>query len=303
MAAESAEIRFARYKAIVDDWPAFVESCKTPLPRVLWANPLAGDLERTHQLVMAQWPEAQPLPWREHAWRFHPGTPLGNTRPYSLGLVHAQEESALWAVDALGLQPGMRVLDLCAAPGNKTAQIAVALGDRGLVVANERKSSRVAGLRGNLSRLRVTCAAVCCGDGVRFRSETLFDAVLVDVPCSCEGTARKHLAEGHRGGAGEYRESITQIQTALLRNAARHTRPGGTIVYSTCTFAPEENEGVLQRVPELEVVPIAAPPLHTSPALGEWNGARFRADTSHALRLWPHHNDTGGFFVAKLRKG
>lgn len=302
MAAKSAAARFARYEGIVGDWDAFVQSCETPLPRVIWANPLAGDLAVTEQVVGEQWPHAEKLSWRSGAWRLAADTPVGGTRAYRLGLVHAQEESALWAVDALELRPGMQVLDLCAAPGNKTAQIAVGLGDRGLVVANELKSTRVASLRANLSRLRVTCAAVCCGDGIRFRSESRFDAVLVDVPCSCEGTMRKHLTGRGFGGSEDYRESITQIQTALLRNAVRHTKPGGTIVYSTCTFAPEENEGVLSRVPEVTVVPMSPPALHTRSGLAQWEGVRFRDEISNAVRLWPHHNDTGGFFVAKLRK-
>ncbi len=303
MRADPAETRFARYRDIVDDWPAFLRSCETPLPRVVWANPLAGKLHEIERSVLEQWPAAESLAWRTNAWRLAAGTRVGDTRVYRLGSVHAQEESALWAVDALGLKPGMSVLDLCAAPGNKTAQIAVALGDRGLVVANERKSTRVAALRANLSRLRVTCAAVCCGDGVRFRTETLFDAVLVDVPCSCEGTIRKHLSARGRAGSGEYRDSITQIQTALLRNAARHTKPGGTVVYSTCTFAPEENEGVLSRVPELSLQPLNTPSLRTSPGLTHWGGSDYREDANLAVRLWPHQNNTGGFFVAKLRKG
>lgn len=297
-----AEQGLERYRPLIDEWEAFSAACNRPLPRTLWANPLAADRQRVHAAVKDLWPKAKELNWRRDAWRLPAEAAVGETTPYRLGWLHAQEEAALWAVDGLGLKPGMRVLDLCAAPGNKTAQIAIGLEDRGLIVANERKNSRVASLRANLERLRVSCAAVVRSDGVRFRTEALFDAVLVDAPCTCEGTMRRHLTGRDRDGVLAFRASITQTQTALLRNALRHVKSGGTVVYSTCTFAPEENEAVLDRVENAEIVPFPVPEIRTASGINEWNGVTFREDVKHARRVWPHHNDTGGFFVARLRK-
>jgi 16S rRNA C967 or C1407 C5-methylase (RsmB/RsmF family) len=258
-----------------------------------------GSVERA---VEAIWPDAAPIGWRRDAWRLPADTPVGSTTPYRLGWVHAQEEAALWAVDGLSLKPGMRVLDLCAAPGNKSAQIAVGLGDRGLIVANERKNSRIVSLRANLDRLGVTCAAVVRSDGVRFRAETPFDAALVDAPCTCEGTMRRRLSGRGRDEVLAFRASISQTQVALLRNALRHVRPGGIVVYSTCTFAPEENEAVLDRIESADVIPFPSTGIRTVPGVAHWNGVEFREDVRNARRVWPHHNDTGGFFVARLRK-
>lgn len=294
--------RFARYRGIIDDWAAFLGALSSPLPRTLWANPLLAEPADVRAEVEARWPEATALPWRRDAWTIPAGTPVGGSIPYRLGWLHAQEEAALWAVDALMLSPGDRVLDLCASPGNKTAQIAIALRDRGLVVANERKADRISALRSNLDRLGVTSVSVVRSDGVRFRTDVRFDAALVDVPCTCEGTTRRHLTGRGRPGVEAYRASIRQTQIALLRNAVRHVRPGGVIVYSTCTYAPEENEAVLDRVDGVDIEAIPVLGLTTAPGIPDWEGVSFRSDVVNARRVWPHFNDTGGFFVARLRK-
>lgn len=292
----------SRYQERVDDWAAFVDASRRPLPQVVWANPLRGEVEETARRLREICPEVAPLHWMPNAWRLPVGARLGNAQLYKFGRVHSQEEAALWAVSALDVTPGDRVLDLCAAPGNKTAQIAVALQNRGMVWANERKAGRMASLRFNLERLGVLCAAVSRGDGVQLTSDTPFDSVLVDAPCTCEGTTRKHGIEAR--DPASRRASLTQIQVALLRNAVRRVRPGGVVVYATCTYAPEENEAVVNAVRDPIVVePIALPEtLQTTPGWTEWSGATYRDDLKNAVRIWPHHNDTGGFFVARIRR-
>lgn len=299
---------FHRYRSLVDDWEAFEAACARPLSRVVWANPLLADPAEVASAVLARCPQAEPLRWRVHAWRLPPDARPGSWPEYLSGWLHGQEEAALWAVDALDPRPGQRVLDLCAAPGNKAAQIAVAMGDAGCLVANERRPGRLSALRFNLERLGVTCAVVTHGDGKRYGGEQLgeqerFDRVLVDAPCSCEGTTRKS-GVAVRSGRDVHREVVTQIQTALLRKAVSLTRSGGVVVYSTCTFAPEENEAVVDAVRDAVVVePIRLPEgLVGSAGVAEWQGRRYRDDVVNAVRMWPHHNDTGGFFVARLRK-
>ncbi len=293
-----------RYEPLVDDIDALLEACTRPLHRCVWVNPLlAGDHDLAG-VITARAPGAEPLSWLPGAWRLPARTRPGNWPEYRLGWLHGQEEAALWAAHALDPRPGQRVLDQCAAPGNKTAQLAVLMGDRGLVVANEKKRERLTSLRHNLDRLGVTSAIVTRADGRHITDELGFDAVLADVPCSCEGTSRK--PDGRRWQHDEaYRDSIAQTQKALLRRAIALTRPGGTVVYSTCTFAPEENECVLDAIePRDAVIEPLVPPagLVTAPGVTSWQGRRYRPDVAHALRIWPHHNDTGGFFVARLRR-
>ncbi len=297
-----------RYRELVDDWAAFEAASVRPLHRVVWANPLRGDVEATGAELLRLCPEAVPLGWHPNAWRLPTDARPGNWSAYKKGRVHGQEEAALWAVGALDVAPGQRVLDLCASPGNKTAQIAVAMADRGMVIANERTAGRMAALRFNLERLGVTSAVVTRGDGVRFdgyglEGETGLDRVLVDAPCTCEGTSRKTGVMGRRG-AEELRFSLAQIQIALLRNAVRLVKPGGLVVYATCTYAPEENEAVVDAVRDvIEVEPIALPEgLRGTPGLQSWGDRTYRSDMTNAVRIWPHHNDTGGFFVARLRR-
>lgn len=291
-----------RYRPLVDDWEAFVDANAKPLPRVVWANPLrasADDLARVREEVVAA--GGTPLGWRADAWRLPDAARPGSWLSYKMGWLHSQEEAALWAVDAMDLSSGLRVLDMCASPGNKTAQIALAMSDNGAIVANERATKRLGGLRYNLDRLGVTCATVRAGDGVRMQGEALYDRVLVDAPCTCEGTSRK----SGRGAAPErFRHSISQIQVALLRKAVRLVRPGGVVVYATCTYAPEENERVLHAVrDEVAIEPITLPDgLVAASGVTEWEGQTFRDDVRNAARLWPHTNDTGGFFVAKVRR-
>ena len=294
-----------RYAPLVDDLPAFQAACRRALPRVVWANPLRADPAETAARIRARCPEAVPVAWRPHTFRLPPETQVGAWLEHLLGHVYVQEEAALWAGDLLEAKPGERVLDLCAAPGGKAAQAAVAMDDRGTLVANERKRGRLPSLRRTFDRLGVTCAAVTQHDALRFVAEPgSFDAVMADVPCSCEGTSRK-MTHGREDPGGRYRASIIQVQKAILRKAVKLCRPGGRVVYATCTYAPEENEAVLSAVsPDDTHIEAVTPPvgLRTAPGLGEWEGRAFRPDAVHAHRIWPHHNDTGGFFVARLRR-
>ena len=294
-----------RYAPLVDDLSAFLEAAARPLPRVIWSNPLRAPVAETEAELRAVFPALQPVPWRAHAWRLPADARFAGSRLHLAGRFYGQEEAAIFAGDLVDARPGERVADLCAAPGGKAAQIAVAMRDRGTLVANDRKVGRLNALRRTLDRLGVTCGVVTSGDALRMVApEGWFDRVLADVPCTCEGTTRK--ARSRTEPTDErYRASVVQIQTAILRKALRLVRPGGTVIYATCTYAPEENEGVLHAIhPSLAAIePIDVPAgLRVAPGVGAWAGRSYRADVVNAARLWPHHNDTGGFFVARLRR-
>ncbi|ROR35034.1 RsmB/NOP family class I SAM-dependent RNA methyltransferase [Inmirania thermothiophila] len=297
----------ARYRELIDDWAAFVEALERPLPRCVWANPLRIDAAGLARLLAAEGVEAHPLAWHPGAFRLAAADGVGARWWYLAGLAHAQEEASLLPVRLLDPQPGERILDLCAAPGGKTAQIALALGNRGTVVANDVHFGRLRPLRASVERLGLLNVSLTVHDGTGYPGEAgPFHRVLVDAPCSGEGTLRKHAAlEGEVGEALSRR--YARRQRALLRRAVQLTRPGGRIVYSTCTFAPEENEEVVDAVlreaeGRLRIVPARVHGLRLAPGVTRWAGRDLDPALAGAARLWPHHNDTGGFFVAVLER-
>jgi len=204
---------------------------------------------------------------------------------------------------ALAPRPGEAILDLCAAPGGKTTHIAELMADRGPLVAVDPKEKRLRGLLGNLYRLGHPNVIVVAADGRALPTSATFDRVLVDAPCSAEGNLRRQAGRGAGRDAG-FVDYVTSVQEALLRRAIELTRPGGVLVYSTCTFAPEENEAVVTRV--LADSPIAVEPIQLeaphSPGLSGWDGELFDPSLREAWRIYPHQMDSGGLFMVRLRK-
>ena len=203
----------------------------------------------------------------------------------------------------LDAQPGERVLDLCAAPGGKSTQIAGAMAGRGLLVCNEIHPKRARILSGNLERLGFANALVLneAPERLASRFPGWFDRVLVDAPCSGEGMFRKEEA-----ALTDWSEDTVSMcaarQCAILDEAARLLRPGGRLVYSTCTFAPEENEGVIAAFlaahPEYQIETVDAPFF----APGRPDLADGNPDLARTFRLWPHRLRGEGHFAAVLRR-
>ena len=296
---------FERYRPIIDDWTAFAETLQRPLPTCVWTNTLRATPGEVEAHLREVGLDPEPLPWLDHAFRLPADVSAGNQLGYVTGRFHVQEEASLLPVPLLDPQPGERVLDLCAAPGGKTAQMGVRMQNRGTIVANDISYGRLASLRGTLDRLGLANVTATAFDGASYPAESgTFDRVLVDAPCSCEGTSRKHPSVIDPWAS---MPDITGLQSALLRKAVQRCRPGGRIVYSTCTYAPEENEqivdGVLRRYDDiLRVVPARLDGVTMSPGLQHWNGHTFRPALADTMRVWPHQNDTGGFFVAVLER-
>ena len=300
---------FLRYRPIVDDWEAFQRAQKAPLPASIWTNTLKVGPERLLSLLTADGIPLEPLGWRPGGYKLleqdcKPGKHWG----FLGGLFHVQEEVSLLPVLLLDPQPGDRVLDLCAAPGNKTAQIAVAMGNRGTVIANDRDYHRIRAIHHMTERLGILNTSTTLYDGANYpKGAGLFDKVLVDVPCSCEGTVRKspELVLDSTGGLSR---KMSGGQKALLRKALQLCRPGGRIVYASCTYAPEENEAVINALlrevgqDAVRVLPARIEGFRASKGLTAWNGEAYDDSLELALRVWPHQNDTGGFFVALLEK-
>lgn len=297
-----------RYRPLIDDWSAFTHSVARPLPTCVISNPL-----RASPAVVAAWLrredlDPQPLPWMPGAFLLPPDAQPGKTLAHQLGLFWIQEAVATVPVAMLGPQPGERVLDLCAAPGNKTAQLAVRMNNQGTLVAVDRSANRLGVVRRQTERLGLVNTCLLHADGCGLPADIEpFDRVLVDVPCSCEGTSRKQpsvLARAASRGTG-WR---THVQLALLRKAVQLCKVGGRIAYATCTYAPEENElvlaGLLRTWPAGTVALRSAslPGLRTVAGISHWQGQDLPCEIAGAHRIYPHLNDTGGFFVALLEK-
>ncbi|MFB6103881.1 MAG: RsmB/NOP family class I SAM-dependent RNA methyltransferase, partial [Halobacteriaceae archaeon] len=301
----TADDPLSRYADIVEDVPAFRAACDRPLPPVVRVNPIAVD-DPDH--VIETYEDAgvgvDPIEWADDLLALDCDRP-GNTWPYVHGWVHGQEAVSALPAPVLDPEPGDRVLDLCAAPGSKTTQLAGLQDDKGTIVANDVDLGRLSALRPNCDRLGVTSTVVTNRDG-RHLSPTAFgmdafDRVLVDAPCSCEGTVRKN-PDALTEWSLDYLDQIAAQQRQLLAQAVSVTRPGGTVVYATCTFAPEENEAVIDAVLEqgdCQLVDIDLSVTHTD-GIRRWQDSTFDRSVRRCVRVYPHHNDTGGFFLAKL---
>ena len=296
-----------RYEPLLEDPEAFYEACRRPLPSVVRVNTIKTDVDRARAALTDEGLAHEQTDWHPGLFRLPEAQPGANW-PYVHGWLHGQEEVSALPARVLDPQPGERVWDAAAAPGSKTSQLAALMSDTGLLVATDKSLGRLASLRSNAERLGVTNVAITNEDA---RNHSLkpfdgqpYDRTLVDVPCSCEGTIRKNpdvLAEWSL----DHVEGIAGVQADILRRAVQATRAGGTVVYSTCTFAPEENEAVLDRVLATEdcrLQPFESP-LASAPGVTSWRGREYDPSVRHAHRIYPHHNDTGGFFCAKLAVG
>jgi NOL1/NOP2/sun family putative RNA methylase len=297
---------FARYRPLIDDWDAFTAALTRPLPTCVWINTLRATPEQGAAWLAGEGLSAEPLGWLAPGFHLAPGPNPALQLPYIAGLYHIQEEVSMLPPVLLAPRRGERVLDLCAAPGGKTAQIAVMMQNEGTVVANDRSAGRMNVLRTTIDRLGLLNVTTTVYDAVNYPVDDAgFDRVLADVPCTGEGTSRKYPGRFYPVEPGRF-EAMSRIQRLILRKAVRLCNPGGRIVYSTCTYAPEENECVVDAVLDVEagvrLVPAAVDGFTASPGLTHWEGRALHADLRHALRIWPHQNDTGGFFIAVLEK-
>lgn len=289
-----------RYRDIVPNFELFKSILHEPMPVSARINTLKID----RQLLLEQFERkgicCRSLSWYPLGLRLDVNSP-GKLAEHALGYIHIQEEVSMIPPLVLLPEPGETVLDLCSAPGSKTTQIAQQMDNRGLVIANEPSLSRITPLRSNCERLGAVNVAITRYDGRRFPNHR-FDRVLVDAPCSGEGRARKDLGICERSSL-KRSLGLQALQIGLLKRAINLVKPGGVVVYSTCTYAPEENELVVESVlDEAHLEKISIPGLKDSPGITEWNGAEHRNGLLLCARYYPHLNDTGGFFVAKLIK-
>jgi len=246
----------------------------------------------------------EPVPWAKEGFYISENDRPAKHPYYHAGLYYIQEPSAMTTVSVLDPQPGDRVLDLCAAPGGKSTQIAARLAGKGLLVANDVNHERIKALVRNLEMFGVRNYIVLheLPKNIARHFTGYFDKIVIDAPCSGEGMFRKDPYAVKSWGEFSI-EKCTGMQRGILKYVYDMLKPGGYIVYSTCTFAPEENEGMIgefiSQNPQLELVDIQPFP-GFSQGRPEW--AEAPEHLKKSVRLWPHKVKGEGHFVALIKK-
>ncbi len=294
---------FERYREIIPDFGGFEESLRLRPPACIRVNTLKIGVDPFGSLMSEQGYDLEPVEGMEEAFLLAGVDSPGSTLEYFLGYYHVQGLTSMLPAKILDPQPGEVILDLCAAPGGKATHLAQLMQNRGLVVANDVTIDRISVLRSHIDRLGTASLLVCRYHGHNFPTRTAFQRVLVDPPCSAEGTHRigpqLPLTEDP-----EKARTLSGLQRRLLQRALDVLRPGGTLVYSTCTYAPEENKAVVNEVVadgRVEVLPIRIPFPH-SPGLTSWGEETYHPTLIRCVRIYPHQMNSWGFFIAYLRK-
>ena len=290
-----------------DEWDAFLAAYDKPLRRGLRVNTAKISLTEFRTLSSLS---LTPSPFAADAFYLDETHKAGSDPLHHAGAYYMQEPSAASAVTVLAPRPGEKILDLCAAPGGKSTQILAALGDSGLLWSNEYVPARARILEQNLERCGARRQVISNNDTAKLCGvlADYFDAVLVDAPCSGEGMFRKEPQALTEWSVDNIRLCAAR-QTEILHNASLAVRPGGRLVYSTCTFAPEENEAVIARFladhPDFSLIPIDTP--WGTPAFSFEHIQSFcdvdacTADPTCCRRIFPQHGGEG-HFVALLRR-
>ena len=287
------------------DFHAFEESFSKDKYQALRMNALKQNIDGSFatdgaEKVMAQVARLSPVPWSENGYYYEKEDQPGKHPFHEAGVYYIQEPSAQSVVELLEVTPGERVLDLCAAPGGKSTQIGAKLIGKGFLLCNEYVANRAKILSENIERMGIGNACVTneSPDKLAEMFPGYFDKILVDAPCSGEGMFRKNEVASEEWSP-ENVELCARRQAQILDAAAGMLCPGGRLVYSTCTFAPAENEdsirSFLQRHTEFKLVPINKEKIPTDDCHGF-------GDMSGTLRLWPHRVKGEGHFAAVMEK-
>ena len=237
--------------------------------------------------------EAEPHPWLENCLLLHRTGDLERLEAFQQGLFYVQDPASRLSVLAAGAKPGMKVLDCCAAPGGKSFAAAIAMENQGEIVSCDLHPHKKKLIQAGADRLGLTIISPKTADGKVFRPEweNAFDLVLVDAPCSGLGVIRKKPDIRYKDPAPL--ADLPAVQLDILRNAARYVKPGGTLMYSTCTLLYRENGEVVETfLAENNSYKAEAFPLPGPVGLVQ----------SGRVTLWPHRHGTDGFFISKMRR-
>ena len=300
--------RFIERYSKLTNWEEFKKYSLTFLRRSIRVNTLKISVKELKKRLEKNW-NLEQVPWcKEGFWIEHTKKErrdIGNLIEHTLGYFYTQESASM--IPPIVLEPKNHeiILDIAASPGSKTTQIAQYMQNKGILIANDYTYQRMKPLSINLQRCGVTNAIITLMEGQWFRKSGIeFDKVLVDAPCSGTGTIRKSLKTIKIWNPDMVRRlSITQKQ--LIETGFNLLKQNGTLVYSTCSLEPEENEEVVDFLinkyenAKLEDIKLN---LKRCPSILEFEGKKYNDEIRKCLRIWPQDNDTEGFFVAKIKK-
>ncbi len=286
----------------IDGSEEFYEYMAKPIRQSFRVNTLKADVETVVRRLSEDF-ELESVPWCKEGF-FVYGEGITKTPEFALGLIFMQEASSMIPPVVMDLEENMLVLDMAASPGAKTTQIAQYMKNTGCVIANDVKYSRLNILISNVQKYGCLNVVVTDKDGRFFgRFRDTFDRVLLDAPCSNVGMIRKNYKYLKLWRQREV-EALSRLQKSLILAAYKCLKPGGILVYSTCTLDPEENEEVVDYLLQntdarLERIRL---PLKSTDPITEFRGKSYTDEVRKCLRIHPQDNDTEGFFVAKVVK-
>lgn len=262
-------------------------------PTAVMVNTTRTTVEALKAMLEADHVEAEPHPWLENCLLLSRTGDLERLEAFQQGLFYVQDPASRLSVLAAGAKPGMRVLDCCAAPGGKSFAAAIAMENQGEIVSCDLHPHKKKLIQAGADRLGLTIITPKTADGKVFRPEweRAFDLVLVDAPCSGLGVIRKKPDIRYKDPA--LLADLPAVQLDILRNAARYVRPGGTLMYSTCTLLYRENGEVV----ETFLAENKAYKAETFTLPGPVGPVQ-----SGSVTLWPHRHGTDGFFISKMRR-
>lgn len=297
-----------RYRKILGkEVKKLVEYSLKPLRKSIRVNTIKISREDCIKLLEKKGWNLQQIPWYEDGfWILNRNEEqVGNTLEHFMGYFYVQEASSM--IPPLVLEPEEKnlILDIAASPGSKTTQIAQIINNKGCIIANDISLERIKILRFNLEKCGVINTIVTRMDGRLFKNfREKFDKILLDAPCSSEGVMRKDWKVISRWSLNIINR-MSSLQKELISSALIALKSGGTLVYSTCTMAPEENEEVVDfalKNFDIEIVKTKIKGLKARGGILEWYDKNFSEDVKNCIRIWPHDNDTEGFFIAKIIK-
>lgn len=288
-----------RYKSIIDNWEAFKQACEKPPTSTVRKNRIKAD-ENFEERLKESFEAVEPVEWNSSIYRLPETETPGKSMLHWMGEYYVQEESAAIPVTVLEPEEGDKILDMAAAPGGKTTQIASQINNKGMVVANDESGQRMKSLHANVYRTGAACVAATNYDGRQIPEDEEYDKILVDAPCTGEADRAQR---GDSADIGEIK-GLAQLQKQLAVKASKLLKDGGTMVYSTCTFAPEENEEVVKHVLEetdLELEKVETDAEHVR-GVTKFEDREYGEELQKTIRVYPHHLNSGGIYIAKFRK-
>jgi len=295
-----------RYMGLLgNDYNNFIDASLSFMRKSIRVNTLKITVDELKKRLEKEWNLTQ-IPWCKEGFFIEHKKGLrrdiGNLIEHNLGYFYVQEAASMIPAVVLNPEPDDTVLDMCSSPGSKTTQLAAIMCNKGVLISNDSDYKRMAPLSFNIQRTGATNTLITLMEGRFFKIP--FDKILLDAPCSGTGTIRKSLKTFKMWNPNMVKR-LAGTQRQLIDVAFNCLKPNGTLVYSTCSLEPEENEAVvnflLNKYENAKLEKINLNIKHGL-AITEFNGQQYSKEVEKCLRIWPQQNDTCGFFVAKISK-